>query len=268
MKKLTLAFIIGLAVAACAAAAVFYSKQDGMIFFPDEPADEDIMPTPTQFEKVNVETSDGLRLMALYFPGDKLKPAILWNHGNAFDVWKLGFILRPYIDAGFPVYMTEYRGFGGNPGKFSEEGFIRDIAAGWDFLKSKGHDKIIIHGYSMGCALSARFAATVRQPVALVLEAPFETLAHMARHRKGNIPLIGLFLKYEMNTAKHAKGVSAPTLVIHGDADETVPIAQARAVYESAAAARKDFIIVPGGTHRLFKSGSYEIIMDWLGKNM
>lgn len=239
-------------------------NQDAQIFFPDEPADDDVKPTPHELKKVYVKTSDGLDLMALYFKGDKSKPAILWNHGNAWDVWKMGFILQPYIDAGYPVYMTEYRGFAGNPGKFSEIGFIRDITAGWDFLKSQGHDKIIVHGYSMGCAHSARFAATIHSPIALILEAPFSDFASMAKHRIGNIPFIKLFLKYKMKTARYARRVTAPTLISHGDADEIIPTAQGITVFNACGAKNKECVIIPSGTHRLFKSGSYDIILNWL----
>jgi esterase/lipase len=239
-------------------------NQDAQIFFPDEPADSDVKLTPNELQEVKVRTSDGLDLMALYFQGDKSKPAILWNHGNAWDVWKHGFMIKPYIDAGYTVYMTEYRGFAGNPGKFSEKGFILDIAAGWDFLKSQGFDRIIVHGYSMGCAHSARFAVTVHEPAALILEAPFQDFASMAKHRIGNIPFIKLFLKYKMKTAKYVRQVFVPTLVLHGTDDEIIPPAQGKAVFDACGAQNKECIIIPNGTHRLFKFNSYQIILDWL----
>lgn len=238
-------------------------NQDSHIFFPDEPADADVKPTPREFEKINVHTSDGLDLMALYAAGDKSKPAILWNHGNAFDVWKMAFILQPYLEAGYCVYMTEYRGFAGNPGKFSEDGFIRDIAAGWDFLKLNGYDKIIVHGYSMGCAHSARFA-TICSPYALVLEAPFASFASMVRERIGNIPFIKCFLKYKMQTTKYIRKVTSPTLILCGDSDEIIPMSQGISVFDMCGAKNKKCVVIPGATHRLFKSGSYDIILKWL----
>jgi len=265
--KPVLFFMFAALVAFAVWAGVYY-YQDRLIFFPDAPADENAGPTPAVFQAVRVKTRDGLDLGALYFPGDKSKPAILWNHGNAYDIYKLAFILQPYIDANFPIYMTEYRGFGDNPGKFSEDGFTRDIAAGWDFLKSRGHEKIVLHGYSMGCAMAARFAATTHRPAALVLEAPFKDLASVARHRFGRIPFMKLFLKYRMNTARDVSAVSAPTLILHGDADDVIPASHARAVYDASASRNKDFILIPGGTHKLYKSGSYKIIIDWLNKNI
>jgi alpha-beta hydrolase superfamily lysophospholipase len=116
----------------------------------------------------------------------------------------------------------------------------------------------------MGCALSARFAETVDNPVALILEVPFSDFLSMAKHRAGNIPFMRMFVKYKMKTSKHIKHVAAPTLILHGTADEAIPTQQGRAVYAAAGAKNKKLIIIPDGTHRLFKFGSYEKILDWL----
>ncbi len=246
-----------------------YHYQDRLIFFPNESADESIQPIPPQFQTVQVKTRDGLNLHALYFSGDKSKPAILWNHGNAYDVYKLAFILQPYIDANFPVYMTEYRGFGGNPGRFSEPGFINDIDAGWQFLKSQGHENIVVHGYSMGCATSAEFANIGHRPTALILESPFTDLASVARHRYRFIPFAKWLLKYDMNTLQNVMAIDdVPTLILHGDADKIIPFSHGAAVYDASPADVKKFILIPGGTHKLYQSNSYNLIIDWLKGNV
>lgn len=267
IKRLLL-FILAV-IMVCSVRICVYHYQDGLIFFPNEPADENIQQTPPQFQTVQVKTSDGLNLHALYFPGDKSKPAILWNHGNAYDVYKLAFILQPYIDVNFPVYMTEYRGFGGNPGHFSERGFMNDIDAGWQFLKSQGHENIVVHGYSMGCATSALFANIAHRPTALVLESSFTDLASVARHRYRFIPFVKWLLKYDMNTLQNVMAIDdVPILILHGDADNTIPFSHGASVYDASPADAKKFILIPGGTHKLYKFNSYNLIIDWLKENV
>lgn len=245
---------------------VFYFVQDKMIFYPNEPDDDDVEPVPSEFKEIKVRSSDGIDLNALYYAGDKNKPAILWCHGNAYNMWQMGFILKHYIAADHPVMMITYRGFSGNAGRYSESGFIRDITAGWDYLKSNGHENIIVHGYSFGCSLAAQFAAT-HNPYALILEAPFKDLASMAQHRV-NIPCINLFLKYKCNTAECASRVTVPTLVVHGDADEIIPVSNGRAVFDVCGSDKKELLIIPGGMHRLFRSNAYPKYIDWIQRNV
>lgn len=246
------------------ACIVVYFWQDKIIFNPKKINPEGALPRPPELKRVGVKTSDGLDLQALYFPGDKTKPAVMWQHGNAYDIDQLGFVMKPYIDAKFPVYMTEYRGFGGNGGKLSEDGFINDIEAGWNFLKSRGHGDIVVHGFSMGCALSARFAATRRTPHALVLEAPFANLRSLITQTRRKLLPAARFLRYDMDTEKWVGRVNAPTLVVHGDSDRKVPVAGGRAVFDASAAAEKEMMVVQGGTHYLYQSGSIGPIMNWL----
>ena len=59
---------------------------------------------------------------------------------------------------------------------------------------------------------------------------------------------------------------SPPTLIIHGDADSTVPIQQSQELFQKfkAAGVKTDLIIVPGGGHGKFtKEKNNE-----LGKNI
>ncbi|MDR0319625.1 MAG: alpha/beta hydrolase [Rickettsiales bacterium] len=242
--------------------ATVFLGQDMLLFKPKKqnPVGADV--APPQFKKVFAKTMDGLSLRANYFEGGADKPAILYNHGQSYNIDKLAFVMRPYIEAGFPVYMTEYRAYGGNPGKYSEAGFVLDIAAGWNFLRGEGHEKIIVHGFSMGCAHTARFAAE-HKPQAVILESSFENLAQATRAAT-KLPLAANVLKYKMDTAGHAAKISAPTLVMHGSADKKVPIEQGRKVFQSVPHADKEFVEIPDSDHYIYTKGSIQKIITWL----
>lgn len=60
--------------------------------------------------------------------------------------------MRPYLDRGFGVLLLGYRGYGGNPGRATEQGLYQDLRAGWNFLSSQGiaPDCIVLLGESLG----------------------------------------------------------------------------------------------------------------------
>jgi dipeptidyl aminopeptidase/acylaminoacyl peptidase len=71
-----------------------------------------------------------------------------------------------------------------------------------------------------------------------------------------------------MKTAKYVGAVSAPTLILHGTDDEIIPTSQGRAVFDACGAINKECIIIPNGTHRLFKYDSIKMILDWLSQTL
>lgn len=45
------------------------------------------------------------------------------------------------------------------------------------------------------------------------------------------------------------KDIRIPTLIIHGEEDEIIPVTEGRALYELSGAARKEALFVPGAGH-------------------
>ncbi len=215
-----------------------------------------------QFQEVKVKTDDGLDLIAWYAPGKPGKPAVIFCHGNQANVSTYAFANKKYIDEGYPIYYVEYRGFGINPGKWSEKGFQKDVIAGWNFLKEKGHDKIILHGFSLGCAIAVD-AATVLKPDALILEAPFLSMKHMFQIRP-YVLLGSTLLKYPMRSDKKIDKVESPTLIIHGTDDMLIPFNNGEKLFGISSAKDKTFVPVDGAGHMLFNYNSIDIILKWV----
>jgi fermentation-respiration switch protein FrsA (DUF1100 family) len=68
--------------------------------------------------------------------------------------------------------MPEYRGYGGNPGSPSEQGFYADAAAALNFLDEQGiaATRRVIYGESLGTGVAVHLAAQ-QDVAALILEA-------------------------------------------------------------------------------------------------
>ena len=95
----------------------------------------------------------------------------------------------------------------------------------------------------------AAHGATRRKPDGLILESGFPNARQLLR---GSPLLSGLavFATYRFPSNKFLERLdtSVPVLVMHGDEDQIVPIAQGRALFEGITA-RKRFITIRGGDH-------------------
>lgn len=186
-------------------------------------------------EAVETRSADGLRLLAWYHaPPAPSSPVLAYFHGNAGHIGHRADRARPYIDAGFGVLLVEYRGYGGNPGRPTEEGLYADARAAVDFLTQQGvaPERMVLYGESLGTAVAVHIARE-RDCAALVLEAPFTSVAAVAQSRYWMFPVRQLVLDKFDSLAKIGK-LRCPLFVMHGEDDGVVPIRFGRQLYEAA----------------------------------
>ncbi|MEO5742802.1 MAG: alpha/beta fold hydrolase, partial [Vicinamibacterales bacterium] len=151
--------------------------------------------------------------------------------------------------ANLAVLLFDYRGFGGNPGSPSEEGLKIDARAARDYVVSRaGGDRrpLVYFGESLGTAVAAELAVEY-PPAALILRSPFTSMTDVGAHHYAPLPVRWL-LRDRYPTIERIARVNAPLLVIGGDADRIVPIAQTRRVYD-AAQDPKTLIVISGADH-------------------
>jgi len=216
-------------------------------------------------EAVETRSADGLSLLAWYHPplGDRA-PVLVYFHGNAGHIGHRADRVRPYIDAGFGALLVEYRGYGGNPGHPTEEGLYADARAAVDFLTQQGvtPERMVFYGESLGTAVAVQIALE-RGCAALVLEAPFTSVAAVAQSRYWMFPVRRLVLDKFDSLAKIGQ-VHCPLFVMHGEGDGVVPIRYGRQLYE-AARGPKESKWFPEGTHTNFDAlGGPAAVLDFL----
>jgi len=189
---------------------------------------------------------DGVKLHAWWIaaPGSRL--ATLFLHGNAGNVTHRAPALAEIAAAGSSVLIVDYRGYGKSEGSPDEAGVYRDAEAGYEHLVGAGYPpaRIILHGESLGSAVAIDLAA--RRPcAALVLEAPFSSGSAMAGRV---LPVLGPLIFRGFDSLSKIGRVRAPSLFLHGDRDEVVPIALGRALFQ-AANEPKEFWELRGAGH-------------------
>jgi len=202
---------------------------------------------PEGWTAMEVRTADDLALSGWFNAGDGAGPVVVVFHGNAgtrADRIALGSEL---VEAGLGVLLTDYRGYGGNPGSPSEDGLRLDARAFVEWVAAEHAQRsLVLFGESLGAAVTVA-VANEYPPHAVVLRSPFTSLPDVASVHYPMIPVHAM-LWDSWQVAEEIRGVTAPVTVIAGTADDIVPFEQSQAVF-AAAPNPADWVAVTNANH-------------------
>jgi uncharacterized protein len=203
------------------------------------------------FEEVTLVAEDGVRTQAWWIPwggdpAEALVVSVVTFHGNAGTMADRLEHTRLLHDLGVSVLTAEYRGYGDSEGSPTEEGLAADARAALSELRRRApSDRVVVHGRSLGGAVAARLASDVAVD-GLVVESTFTTLRDMAG--RSGIPLASHLIAYEFDSLARVRELQTPLLIVHGQADELIPVDMGRQLRD-AAGGPVELLEVPGGTH-------------------
>lgn len=255
MKKLSFAGTLAAALfAALLAGMHFYSRSQ--IFHPfSYPATMEEAGFP--IEEVRLEPEPGLRNLAWWHAPEPGERTILYLHGNYGNIGHYAPHVQPLVDAGHGLLMLDYRGYGGNPGRRSDEGFVQDARAALDWLEGRGlaRQDIVVYGYSLGTGVAVPLAAE-EDLAGLVLAAPFGSIPQLSHPA---LPgwLVDLVVTDRFDSLAAAPRVTEPVLIFHGSEDRTVPAHYSEPL--AARLARGQRVVIEGAGHGLdlFEQGGH-----------
>lgn len=237
--RLAALLLLGLLLVGAAVLIVSPSLAEAFLFFPGR-ADPGEPPelAGVRGETVTVRTEDGLSLTSWWYPAPEGGPVVLLLHGNAGTIRERTPIARGLLERGVGVLLLEYRGYGGNEGKPTVEGIVRDARAGYGFVRDRagGSDGVVLFGRSLGGAVAAQVARR-EAPGAVILESTFTSLRTMAEAAYPFLPSF-VFTRLEGHLDTRAavddiRDLSVPMLVVHGARDDLIPPAMGRALHEA-----------------------------------
>ena len=203
--------------------AVLYFAQRSMLYYPTAlriPPAEAGMP---EAQEVELDTSDGEKLVAWHVPPRGDRPVVIYFHGNGEIVqWRIGHH-RALIRDGAGLIAVNFRGYGGSTGTPTEDGLHRDAAAAYAFAAARyPAQRIALYGVSLGTGVAVKLAS--EQPVAkLVLESPYTSTADVAAEKFPFVPVRWL-MKDQLHSDQRIGKVHAPLLIMHGARDDVVDI--------------------------------------------
>jgi fermentation-respiration switch protein FrsA (DUF1100 family) len=228
-----------------------YSEK-GLIFFPTQELEGTPGDYQLPYESVFFPATDGTRLHGWFVPAATpgLGTTLLWFHGNAGNIsHRLENLALLHRHLGLAIFLFDYREFGLSAGRISKAGTRKDARGAWAYLVEERRINprdILLFGRSLGTALAVLIAST--EPcLGVVLEAAFTSSYDMlSRYFPQGIPASLLESSYD--NMSRIGSVQAPTLFVHAEHDEAIPVEMAKRLCERVQVP-KWFYLVPGASH-------------------
>ena len=245
-----------------------YVFQRQLLYFPDLEHPELGDLAALGVREVSLRTVDELSLLSWYLPPSDGRPVIAYFHGNGGHIGYRTERLRWFARAGYGVLMAEYRGYGGNPGTPTESGLLADGIAALDFLGGAGitPNRLVIYGESLGSGVAVPLAVR-REVAALILEAPFTSVAEVAQYHYSFIPASTL-VRDRFDSRVSIGHLKAPILVLHGERDRIVPLRFGRALFDAAPEPKELWVAREAGHEDLVRYGAFEAVLDFLRRRV
>ncbi len=225
-------------------------------------------------------SSDGLVLHGWYFRAKEERGTILICHGNVENLSTHVMLDLWLIDAGYNLFIFDYRGYGRSEGAPDVKGIQLDAEAALETVLFKlpraKHDNVIVFGKSLGGAVAVYTVANSPykdRVKALILDSAFSSYRAIAREKVAD-SVIGWPFQYPMSWLVNedfspvkyiGKIAPIPLVIIHGKYDELVPEHHGRILFE-AARQPKEFweIEVPGHVKSQTDAGTRKKLLDFL----
>lgn len=238
-----------------------------LVFPARKVSDGDWNPPDLPFEDVTFTADDGTKLHGWYVPHAQPRAVVLYSHGNGECVPHLDNRLRVLNQRiGVSVFAWDYRGYGRSEGKSHESNVVSDARTAQLWLADRANidpDEVVLIGRSLGGAVSVALAAE-HAVAGLVLDRTFSCLLDTAAH---NIPWfpVRCFMSNRFSSAKNIRKYHGPLLQSHGTADEVIPLAMGKQLFEASPSKQKRFLEIPNGEHNgPLPDFCYEALIDFL----
>ena len=246
---------------------IMFFFQRSLLYLPTKEKLDPISYSYTGLKKVNLITSDDLVLSSLFKgPSDKKQNTLVVFHGNAGHIGHRIDKFRPYLEEGYGLLLVEYRGYGENSGKPTEDGFYKDGRAALEFLSKQKISKhqTILYGESLGCGIAVKLS-TEDKYHSTILEAPYTSIADVASHHYWYLPAKWLVLdRFEIIDIINK--VKSPLLIIHGNKDNVININLAKKVFNSAPEPKEALFISNADHNNLYEFDIFEKIKNFISK--
>jgi hypothetical protein len=257
--------VIVLAVIYLGGVVVLYFRQREMLF-PIPPVGRtapDAAGLPEAEEHV-LTTVDGEKVIIWHVPAKPGHAVVLYFPGNGDFLAGLASRFRAITSDGIGLVALSYRGYAGSTGSPSEVGLLQDAAAAYAFTAARySADRIVAWGFSLGTGVAVALASQ-HTTAKLILEAPYTSTVDLAASQFRIVP-VRLLMKDQFHSDRRIARITAPLLIMHGDADPAINISFGERLF-ALAHEPKQFVRFPGGGHEnLGNFGAIETARHFIG---
>lgn len=203
-------------------------------------------------QPVILSSDDGKAIhLVLINPASEVRATVLVFQGSGSTAANWVPLLQPLLQAGYRLFLMDYRGFGRSEGQASHALVLADAHRALRYLVGRDEVRVkplLVLGQSYGGQLAINVAASYPQLVdALVTEATFTSFRAMAVHTTPwpGKPLVQAIFLEPYDAAELIGAAPMPTLIIHSREDEVVPFHMGQELFNRAAG-EKEFWEIDG----------------------
>ncbi len=201
------------------------------------------------------EVEDGVSLGCRFYVHDREAPVLIYFHGNGEIAADYDDLAPFYTARGMNLLVVDYRGYGRSSGTPTISSMIRDarsvfVAARERLAQGGFAGDMWVMGRSLGSGSALEVARCFASFLkGLIIESGFADV--MGLLERIGIPVHRLSVPKEISgfNISAIREVRLPTLIIHGEWDQIIPLSEGEALYAASGAAKKELLIIPRAGH-------------------
>jgi len=219
------------------------------------PREESSLCLPPDALDYAITVEEGVRIGCRFYMSDATAPAILFFHGNGEIVSDYDDIGPIYNSHGMNLLAVDYRGYGRSSGTPSVSSMLNDAHSIFTEIKRWRKNRsmsgpLVVMGRSLGSASALELASTHETDIAgLIIESGFAYTVPLLDFLGVNTKALGII---EADCFRHIEKIklfSKPTLFIHAEYDQFIPVSDAETLLQHSPAEKKVLKIIQGADH-------------------
>ena len=220
------------------------------------------------YEEIHIRTTAGKQLFAWWLPAVEPAPTLIVLHGWGGNAGLMLPLALPLHRAGLNIMLLDARNHGRSDSDSysSLPRFAEDAGAAVDWVKAHSSDlcrPVALLGHSVGAG-AVLFEASRRDDIAAVISiAAFAHPEWMMRRYLARFRVPGFCTSWILRYVEWVIGhryndiapmntvcrIQCPVLLVHGTADETVPLTDAQAIQNHCPGKKPELLLIEGGRH-------------------
>ena len=216
----------------------------------------------------DITLEDGVTIGARFYLADRKAPNILFFHGNGEIVEDYDPVGHIYNEYGLSFLALGYRGYGRSGGVPTASTMLVDAHLVFKdvqkWLKSEQRTgPLLIMGRSLGSACALELAASYGEEIAgIIIESGFALTVPLLQCLGVDTESMGISEEQGFKNIQKIEKFSKPTIIIHGQNDQIIPIASAELLQVHCAARSKEFHMIPGADHNTIMINAGKIYFE------
>jgi pimeloyl-ACP methyl ester carboxylesterase len=202
-----------------------------------------------------IPVADRVVVGARLHPAAAFAPTLLFFHGNGEIVADYDELAPFYQRLGVNFLPVDYRGYGRSTGEPTVTAMMRDghaiLAYVRQWLPEMGYQgPLMVMGRSLGSASALELAAAYPEELAaLIIESGFALAGPLLQLLGVDLAAVKFHEKIGFRNVDKIKAYTGPTLIIHAEHDQIIPLSDGQMLYDASGAADKTFLTIPHANH-------------------